>query len=314
MTDFTEQIKNETSSNTNRKFNNFIDIDKIEYKPLRKILELAKKLKTYNKNGVAHTPLIGKQIALIFEKPSTRTRASFEVGINQLGGHAIVMTSGDSQLGRGESIADTARVISRYTDIIMVRTFKHETLIEMEKFASVPIINGLTDYSHPCQIMADIMTFEEKKGSIEGRQVTWLGDYNNMTNSWIHAAENFNFKLNIACPKELFPPKNPIKNITYFTDPIEATKNADCITTDTWVSMGDENAEYKKELLAPYQVNDTLMSQAKNDAIFMHCLPAHREEEVTSSVIDGEQSVVWDEAENRLHAQKAIILWCLGKV
>ena len=290
----------------------FTDINLVDIKDLELILKRAGEIKADLKDGKEFAPLKGKHLAMIFEKPSTRTRASFEVGINQLGGHAIIMTSGDSQLGRGETVADTARVISRYADIIMIRTFKHETLNEMAKYASVPVINGLTDYSHPCQVMTDIMTFEEHKGSIKGKTITWVGDCNNMAHSWMHAADKFGFQLNIACPEEFAPGEELTDSVKLFTDAKDAAKDADCITTDTWVSMGDEDAKYKKELLGPYQINDELMALAKKDVIFMHCLPAHREEEVTSSVMDGKKSVVWDEAENRLHAQKAIMLWCLG--
>jgi len=295
-------------------YKNFIDLDKIEYSELRKIVESAKSIKADLKNGKMDKPLAGKHLAMIFEKPSTRTRVSFEVGINQLGGHPIVLTSSDSQIGRGEPIIDTANVLSRYIDIIMIRTFKHETLTELAEHASVPVINGLTDYSHPCQVMTDILTFEEHLGTIEGKTIAWIGDTNNMANSWIQAADKFNFKLHISTPEEYAPPKNDSKNVIFFDDPKEAVKNADCVTSDTWVSMGDEDAEYKIGVLTPYQVNAELMSFAKDEAIFMHCLPAHRDEEVTSSVIDGKQSVIYDEAENRLHAQKAIMLWCLNKI
>lgn len=295
-------------------YKNFIDLDKIESSELRKIIEAAKSIKADLKNGKMDRPLEGKHLALIFEKPSTRTRVSFEVGINQLGGKPVVMTSTDSQIGRGEPIIDTANVLSRYIDIIMIRTFKHETLTELAEHASVPVINGLTDYSHPCQVMTDILTFEEHLGSIEGKIIAWIGDTNNMANSWIQAADKFNFKLHISTPEEFSPPATKLPNVILFDDPKEAVKNADCVTTDTWVSMGDADAEYKIGVLTPYQVNEELMSYAKNNAIFMHCLPAHRDEEVTSSVIDGKQSVIYDEAENRLHAQKAIMLWCLNKI
>lgn len=292
---------------------NFTDINKIDVTILRSLLNAGSKIKSDSKKGILPKHLSGKQVALVFEKPSTRTRASFEVAINHLGGNAIVLTSGDSQLGRGETIADTARVLSRYMDIIMIRTFKHETMTEMAEHASIPVINGLTDYSHPCQVMADIMTVEEHLGSIEDKTIAWVGDCNNVANSWIHAAEKLGFRLNIACPEELSPPAKKLSdNVKIFSDPKEAVKDVDCINTDTWVSMGDKDADYKRGLLAPYQVNDDLMSLAKNNAIFMHCMPAHREDEVTSSVIDGPRSVVLDEAENRLHIQKAILLWCMG--
>lgn len=293
----------------------FIDLDNIDSNELRNILENAKIVKAALKNGEAHTPFTGKQLAMIFEKPSTRTRASFEVGINQLGGNSVVLNTENSQLGRGETIADTARVLSRYVDLIMIRCFKHETLLELAKYASVPVINGLTDYSHPCQIMADIMTFEEHKGSIKGKTIAWVGDSNNVTHSWIHAANKLDFKLNIATPKELKTSDELLAtsdNISWTESAQEAVKGADLVTADTWVSMGDTNKDERYRLLAPYQVNSKLMAKADKDAIFMHCLPAHRGDEVTDEVMDGKQSVVFDEAENRLHIQKAIMLWCLG--
>ncbi len=258
---------------------------------------------------------------MIFEKPSTRTRTSFEVGINQLGGHAIIINSENSQLGRGETPSDTAKVLSRYVDLIMVRCFKHEMLMELAQYSSVPVINGLTDFSHPCQVMADIMTFIEHRGDISGKNIAWLGDGNNMANSWIHAAVQFDFNLTLACPKELMPDRNVLEwakknssNIDITTDPKKAAKDANLVTTDTWISMGDKDAKKRKKLLAPFQVNNKIMNLASNDAIFMHCLPAHRGEEVTDEVIDGKQSVVFDEAENRLHIQKAIMIWCLKNI
>jgi len=288
----------------------FLDIEKISMSDLRNILRKAVQLKKTGSKKL----LAGKQLAMIFEKPSTRTRVSFEVAINQLGGNALTLNNNDSQLGRGETIADTAKVLSRYADIIMMRTFQHETLLELAENSSVPVINGLTDTSHPCQIMADIMTFEEHKGPIKDKLLAWSGDWNNVTYTLAHAAEKFGFKFNFACPKEFAPANSLPKNTKYFEDPEVAVKNADCVITDTWISMGDEDEAYKKNLLAPYQVNEVLMKHAKKSAIFMHCLPAHREHEVTSAVMDGKQSVVFDEAENRLHVQKAIMLWCLGKI
>lgn len=290
----------------------FLDINQISKKDLRYILALAGEIKARLKEGEYHKPLMNKQLAMIFEKPSTRTRASFEVGMNQLGGNSIMMNSEESQLKRGETISDTARVLSRYVDMIMIRCFKHETLLEMAKYAEVPVINGLTDYSHPCQIMADIMTFEEHKKSIAGKTVAWVGDYNNVTTSWVHASEKFGFTLKIATPEQLKPSDDLLKNTFWSSSPKEATEGADLVTTDTWVSMGDKkNAEEKRKLLNNYQVNDKVMSYAKKDALFMHCLPAHRNEEVTDSVMDSKQSVILDEAENRLHVQKAIMIWCL---
>jgi ornithine carbamoyltransferase len=296
----------------------FLDIDKIAPQELKNILSMAIDIKAKLNEGEIHKPLINKQLAMIFEKPSTRTRASFEVGMHQLGGNSIVLNTENSQLGRGETIADTAQVLARYVDVMMIRCFKHETLLELAKYSDSPVINGLTDYSHPCQIMADIMTFEEHRGSIKGKTVAWVGDGNNVTTSWIHAAVQLGFGLNIATPIELKPSdeilawaKKHKGDISWSTRPEAAAKNADLVTTDTWVSMGDKNVEERYKLLTPYQVNAKLMSLAKKDALFMHCLPAHRGDEVTEDVIDGKQSVIFDEAENRLHVQKAIIIWCL---
>lgn len=298
----------------------FLDLDKISPGDLKKMVKDARSIKADLKAGKSFKPLQDKQLAMIFEKPSTRTRTSFEVGINQLGGNSVILNTENSQLGRGETIADTARVLSRYVDLIMIRCFKHETMLELAEHSSAYVINGLTNFSHPCQIMADIMTFEEHRGSIQGKTVSWIGDGNNMTNSWIHAAAKFGFKLKIATPVELEVSqevldwaKNNNADIMTTNDPREATDNSDLVTTDTWVSMGDKDAEERQLLLAPYQVNSELMSCAGKDALFMHCLPAHRDEEVSSEVIDGPQSVIFDEAENRLHIQKAIMIWCLKK-
>jgi ornithine carbamoyltransferase len=293
----------------------FLDLDDISANDLRYMLDQANSLK----NGTAglDKPLAGKTLAMIFEKPSTRTRVSFEVGMKQLGGDVVVLNSADLQLGRGETIADTARVISRYVDCIMMRTFGRDKISEMAEFATVPVINGLTDNSHPCQLMADIMAFEEHSGPIKGKTVAWSGDGNNMASSWIHAAVKFNFKLRIACPKEQAPDPSLFKwaqknggSVELFHEPIEAVTNADCVVTDTWASMGNDKKS-PHNILAAYQVDKSLMSMAAPEAVFMHCLPAHRGEEVTSEVIDGPQSIVWDEAENRLHTQKSILLWCL---
>jgi ornithine carbamoyltransferase len=256
---------------------------------------------------------------MLFEKPSTRTRVSFDVAMRQLGGETLLLNGGDTQLGRGETIADTARVLSRYVDAIMIRTTDHAKLIELAEYATVPVINGLTDRSHPCQIMADVMTFEEHKGPIRGRRVAWVGDGNNVATSWIHAATQLEFELRIACPPELAPSQEALDwakakgaKVSLTTDPYEAVDGADCINADTWVSMGDSEKEaaHRHNLLAPYQVNARLMAAAGKDAIFMHCLPAHRGEEMTEEVIDGPASVVFDEAENRLHAQKGVLAWC----
>ena len=302
----------------------FLDLCDFESGTLKALIAAARQRKKA-RNGFSRgaedkdAPLSGKMLALIFEKPSTRTRISFDVGMKELGGSCIMLTGQEMQLGRGETIADTARVLSRYVDAIMIRTLDHAMLMELAGAASVPVINGLTKLSHPCQVMADVMTYEEKKGSIHGRTVAWVGDANNVCASWVHAAARFDFTLRIATPESLAPKPALRKwaegaraKVTVMTDPEEAVKGADCIVTDTWVSMGDKEATRRRTLLKPYQVNRTLMAKAAKDAIFMHCLPAHRGEEVTDEVIDGPQSVVFDEAENRLHVQKAILVWCLG--
>ncbi len=307
-----------TMGNTPR---HFLDLTEMPVEELRNMLALSSRMKkTLKANEPAKKPLEGKVLAMIFDKPSTRTRVSFDVGMRQLGGEAIMLTGTEMQLGRGETIADTARVLSRYVDAIMIRILSHEALLELAAHATVPVINGLTRRSHPCQVMADVMTFEEHRGSIEGRTVAWTGDDNNVLASWAHAAERFKFRLNVATPPQLSPGK-PMKDFIRATradihlghDPDVAVKNADCVITDTWVSMGDKDGEHRHNLLKPYQVNSKLMSLAKPEALFMHCLPAHRGEEVTDEVIDGPQSVVFDEAENRLHAQKGILAWCFGE-
>lgn len=299
----------------------FLDLTEMPVEELRNMLALSSRMKqTLKSNEPSRKPLEGKVLAMIFDKPSTRTRVSFDVGMRQLGGEAIMLTGTEMQLGRGETIADTARVLSRYVDAIMIRILSHEALLELAAHATVPVINGLTRRSHPCQVMADVMTFEEHRGSIEGRTVAWTGDDNNVLASWAHAAERFKFRLNVATPPQLSPGK-PMKDFIRATradihlghDPEGAVKNADCVITDTWVSMGDKDGEHRHNLLKPYQVNAKLMSLAKPEALFMHCLPAHRGEEVTDEVIDGPQSVVFDEAENRLHAQKGILAWCFGE-
>ena len=263
----------------------------------------------------ADAPLAGHVLAMIFEKSSTRTRVSFDIAMRQLGGSAIVMEGGSMQLGRGESIADTARVLSRYVDLIMIRTFEEQTLLEMAEYASVPVINGLTNRSHPCQIMADIMTFEEHAGPIKGRKVVWSGDGNNVFASFAHAAKQFDFDLTFTGPPPLDPEPALDGLYTVERDPAKAVEGADLVVTDTWVSMHDPQSarERRHNQLRGYQVNDALMARAKPDALFMHCLPAHRDDEATSSVMDGPHSVIFDEAENRLHAQKAIMRWCLDK-
>lgn len=270
--------------------------------------------------GVADSdqPMAGKVLAMIFDKQSTRTRISFDMAARQLGGGALMLTGNEMQLAREETIADTAQVLSRYVDAVMIRLLDHEMVEDLAANASIPVINGLTKWSHPCQIMADIQTFEEHRGAIDGATVCWTGDGNNVLTSWVHAAVKFGFTLNVASPRELtVDPEtrdwaSAHNNIAFTTDAQAAAKGADLVVTDTWVSMGDDNATKRHNLLKPYQVNAALMGLAKKDALFMHCLPAHRGDEVTDEIIDGPQSVVFDEAENRLHAQKAILAWALA--
>ena len=298
---------------------NLIDINMLNDGIARKLLQTAKFYKSSGRGLLEGAPLLGRTLAMIFEKPSTRTRISFEVAMTELGGSAIYLDAKSMQMGRGETIADTAKVLARYLDGIMIRASKHETLLEMAKHSKIPVINGLTDNSHPCQILADIMTFEEKLGDIENKTIAWVGDGNNMANSWIHASKIFNFKLRLACPSVRLPDENIINwakdngaDIEIMNDPIEACKNSNAILTDTWVSMGDENTVNPEKIFNNFQVNDKLFAVAADDAIFMHCLPAHRGQEVTSEIIDGPRSVVWDEAENRLHIQKAILSWAIA--
>jgi ornithine carbamoyltransferase len=294
----------------------FLDLDRLDKETLRGILDQGAGYK--QNRDTSDGVLAGKMLALIFEKPSTRTRVSFDVAMRQLGGQTLFLSENDSQLGRGETIADTARVLSRYVDAIMIRTDAPAKLEELAEHATVPVINGLTDRSHPCQLMADVMTFEEHRGPIRGRTVAWVGDGNNVAASWIQAAARFDFALRLGCPTELAPAPDIVAwardngaDIDLTTEAEEAVAGADCVVADTWVSMGDKEAENRHNMLQPYQVDKALMARANPDAIFMHCLPAHRGEEVTADVIDGPQSVVWDEAENRLHAQKGILSWCL---
>jgi ornithine carbamoyltransferase len=294
----------------------FLDLVDIPSQELRGMIEAARAMK--KRRDRSSKPLDGRTLAMIFDKPSTRTRVSFDVAMRQLGGEAITLTGQEMQLGRGETIADTARVLSRYVDAIMIRTLDHDTLTELARYATVPVINGLTRRSHPCQALADVMTFEEHRGPISGKTVAWTGDSNNVLASWMQAAERFEFRLRVATPPELAPKKwllewmkSSSAKIELGSDPEEAVKGCDCIVTDTWVSMGDKDGQRRHNLLKRYQVNARLMARAKPDAIFMHCLPAHRGDEVTDEVIDGPQSVVFDEAENRLHAQKGILAWCL---
>ncbi|MFQ5534117.1 MAG: ornithine carbamoyltransferase [Sphingomonadales bacterium] len=304
----------------------FLDLDQFDRATLRGMLTRAADMKAARAGlprGRADDdrPLDGHLLVMVFEKSSTRTRTSFDVAMRQLGGQAIVLTSGDTQLGRGETIADTARVLSRYGDAIMLRTGAHQTLLDMARHAAVPVINGLTDYSHPCQILADLQTFEEHRGPVTGRTFAWCGDGNNVAVSWVHAAVRLGFELRLACPAALRPPQDLLDwaaenagEITLTDDPAQAVNGADCVITDTWVSMGQADARQRCALLEPYQVNGKLMAAAADEALFMHCLPAHRGEEVTDAVLDGPQSVVWDEAENRLHAQKAVLLWCFDRL
>ena len=306
--------------------NHFLDIHTTDADDLRNMIEQARVMKEARKGlpkGTpdAEQPLKNHMVALIFEKPSTRTRVSFDVGVRQMGGQTMVLSGADMQLGHGESIADTARVLSRYVDMIMIRTFEESVLQELAEYADVPVINGLTNRTHPCQIMADVMTFEEHNGPIKGKKVVWTGDGNNVCASFLHAAGQFGFDFTFAGPPSLDPEPEFVDlarskgvNVVIERDAEKAVQGADLVVADTWVSMHDSQStrQRRHNLLKPYQVNDHLLEQAKDDALFMHCLPAHRDEEVTSSVMDGEKSVIFDEAENRLHAQKAVMRWCLG--
>jgi ornithine carbamoyltransferase len=300
----------------------FLNISDLDAATLRRIVDMAHAMKAAGRKVPAAFKPDGIEdamLVMIFEKPSTRTRVSFDVAMRQLGGQTIVLNNTDTQLGRGEPLSDTAKVLSRYADAMMLRVNSHATLTGLAEHATIPVINGLSDVSHPCQIAADIMTFEESRGPITGRTVAWAGDGNNVALSWIHAAARLNFKLRLACPPQLNPKREVFDwikregaDVTLTDDASVAVKGADCVVTDTWVSMGDTDGGRRKQLLAPYAVDDGLMAQAKTDAVFLHCLPAYRGHEVSASVIDGPQSLVWDEAENRLHAQKAILAWCLG--
>jgi ornithine carbamoyltransferase len=301
------------STNAIRHFLDLIDVSPQE---LRGMIAAGREMK--EQPAESCMALEGRTLAMIFDKPSTRTRVSFDVAMRQLGGGTIVLTGQEMQLGRGETIADTARVLSRYVDAIMIRALDHGMLTELARHATVPVINGLTRRSHPCQVLADIMTFEEHRGPIRGKTVAWTGDSNNVLASWMHAADRFDFYLRVATPPELAPKKwlrDWVKlsgaAIHIGSNPEESVRDADCVVTDTWVSMGDKNGQRRHNLLKRYQVNATLMARAKANAVFMHCLPAHRGEEVTDEVIDGPQSIVFDEAENRVHAQKGILAWCL---
>ncbi|MGD9806628.1 MAG: ornithine carbamoyltransferase [Hyphomicrobiaceae bacterium] len=310
------------SRTSSKAVRHFLDLDQLSANELRRIVDMTHAMKKAGRRtpkelrpkGIADAVL-----AMIFEKPSTRTRVSFDLAMRQLGGQTIPLNHADLQTGRGEPVSDTAKVLSRYVDAIMLRANKHETLLEYAEHATIPIINGLTDLSHPCQVIADIVTFEESKGDISGRKIAWVGDGNNVATSWMHAAVRFGFELRLACPPQLNPEARVVEwaraqggNILLTDEAGEAVKGTDCVVTDTWVSMGQSDETRRKQLLSPYAVDDGLMKRAAKDAIFMHCLPAYRGLEVSASVIDGPQSVVFDEAENRLHAQKAILAWCLG--
>jgi ornithine carbamoyltransferase len=298
----------------------FLDLSDFSSDQIAAILAEGRRLKAVRRTPDAQKerPLAGKVVAMIFEQPSLRTRVSFDVGIRELGGSPMMVTGKEIELGERETIADTARVLSRYVDAIMIRMLDHDQLRELAEHATVPVINGLTKRSHPCQVMADIMTFEEHRGPIAGRKIAWTGDANNVLASWIHASAKMPFELHVATPAELAPraelvawAKENGARVTLTTSPEAAVEGADCIITDCWVSMGDEEG-HRHNLLRPYQVNDALLNRAGKEAVFMHCLPATRGEEVTDAVMDGPQSVVFDEAENRLHAQKGVLAWCFG--
>ncbi|GJE02134.1 ornithine carbamoyltransferase [Methylobacterium isbiliense] len=301
----------------------FLDLTDLSGGQLRTVLDACAEMKRHRRKGEPppSRPLAGRMLAMVFDRPSTRTRVSFDVAMRELGGETLMLTGKEMQLGRGETVADTARVLSRYVDAIMIRILDHGMMLELARHAEVPVINGLTKLSHPCQIMADVLTFEEHRGPIKGRTVAWSGDANNVLASWAHAAARFGFRLNVAAPPQLGARPDLVAwaraegaDVHVTTDPFEAVAGADAVVTDCWVSMGDEDETHRHNLLMPYQVNAKLMAAAAKDAIFLHCLPAHRGEEVTAEVIDGPQSVVFDEAENRLHAQKGILAWCLGAV
>lgn len=300
----------------------FLDLDQITSDDLRHIVDMAHAMKKAGRRtpkSLTPKGIADKTLAMIFEKPSTRTRISFDLAMRQLGGGTISLNHADLQTGRGEPVSDTAKVLSRYIDAIMLRSNSHDTLLEYAEHATIPVINGLTDLSHPCQVIADIVTYEESKGPIKGASIAWVGDGNNVATSWMHAAVRFGFEMRLACPPQLNPDAKVLEwargegGEILLTDEADiAVKGSDCVVTDTWVSMGQSDEKRRKQLLSPYAVDDALMKRAAKGAIFMHCLPAYRGLEVSASVIDGPQSVVFDEAENRLHAQKAILAWCFG--
>lgn len=296
----------------------FLDLRDVSSNDIEAILAEAAHQKNMRGSGVDHC-LRGKTLGLIFEKNSTRTRVSFEVAMRELGGDVIMLRKDDLQLGRGETVADTARVLSRYLHALMLRAYHHNTLLELAHYASIPVVNGLTDAFHPCQVMADILTIEEHLGGIKGKKLAWIGDGNNMANTWITAAMRLDFYLTLACPQGYEPDEDLLReatksgaHVSLSHDPKVAADGADVVMTDTWVSMGDDDTLSRRMAFEPFRVDDALMARANKNAIFLHCLPAHRGEEVTSSVLDGAQSKVWDEAENRLHVQKAILKWCMG--
>ncbi|MET4683923.1 ornithine carbamoyltransferase [Brevundimonas faecalis] len=299
----------------------FLDIHRLDAADLRAILDDAHARKQARKGwpqGRADADAPGKDrvLAMIFEKNSTRTRFSFDAAIRQLGGASIIATASDMQLGRGEPVEDTAKVLSRMVDAVMIRANDHEDVERFARVATVPVVNGLTDRSHPCQILADLLTIEEHLGPVEGKTIAWVGDGNNVCHSFMHAAPKFGFRLNVACPAEYHPDLRDLEKggayVHLTSDPREAVQGADVVVTDTWVSMGDQDYEARLAAFEPYTVDEALMAEANEDAVFLHCLPAHRGEEVTDAVIDGPQSLIWDEAENRIHAQKAVLAWCFG--
>jgi ornithine carbamoyltransferase len=297
-----------------KKIKHFLELNQIDAKELRGIIDLSKSYKQGITSG--QDTLKGKTLGLIFEKPSTRTRVSFEIAMYQLGGNVSILEHEKTHLGRGETISDTAKVLSRYIDVIVYRTSSAEKLYELAKHSSVPVINGLNEETHPCQLIADIMTFEEKISIITNKVVTWCGDFNNVCRTWVQASSIFNFELHLACPKQLISKNDmdkigKIKNVKIFDSALDGCKNTDCIMTDTWFSMGQKVSERKRRLLKPFQVNKKLISVSKKNSIFMHCLPAHRGEEIDKNILEHPNSVIWDEAENRLHTQKAILNWCL---
>jgi ornithine carbamoyltransferase len=298
----------------------FLDLRDLTQNDIIAILAEAQRRKNARGQG-EEQDLGGKSLAMIFEKNSTRTRVSFEVAMRELGGTPIILQKEDLQLGRGETVADTARVLARYVHAMMLRAYHHNTLMELAQYSSAPVINGLTDLLHPCQIMADVLTIEQHFGDIAGKKIAWVGDGNNMANSWITMAQKMDFELVLACPASLPPNADILKSalaagakVRLTTSPQDAVEGADVVNADTWVSMGDDDTLTRKQAFKGFQVDEALMAKAKKEAVFLHCLPAHRGEEVTDAVLDGPQSLVWQEAENRLHVQKAILLWCLGYI